>query len=184
MSNSNLDEAMREFDAGNYARARSLMEALSANKEVQLHLAYLYQRGLGGPPANEKAQEMYRALAASGDREGMYFLASSLMEQRVLEESLRYFQMSAELGHVSAAYWSAALYNGLYGYPQDESRYRYFIELAAKLGHVFAQRDIARNDMKNAANLADWATALYRYTRAKISGLCIAVRNPQDLRLR
>ena len=49
MNDSNLNEALREFEAENYDHPRSLMEGLTDKKEVKLQLAYLYQHGLGGP---------------------------------------------------------------------------------------------------------------------------------------
>lgn len=184
MHDSNLDEAMRELDAENYESARSLLQTLSSNKEAQLQLAYLYQQGLGGPPDPEKAREIYKSLADAGDPQGMYYLASLLLESRQLSEAARYFERAAELDHVSGSYWAAALYDGLYGHPRDEEKYQRFIKKAASLGHLFAMRDLARADMKHTKNWIVWGEAFLRYLSVKIKGFYIAIRNPHDLRLR
>ncbi|MCA3176832.1 MAG: sel1 repeat family protein [Burkholderiales bacterium] len=160
------------------------MEGLTDKKEVKLQLAYLYQHGLGGLSESERAMEIYKILADTGDVQGMYYLASLLLERRQLDGAADYYQKSAELGHVSGAYWAAALHEGLYGHPRDDKKYQRFIQHAARLGHLFAKRDIERSNMRNAKNLVVRTQALLRYFLMKIKGLYIVIRNSYDLRLR
>jgi TPR repeat protein len=129
------------------------MEGLTDKKEVKLQLAYLYQHGLGGLSESERAMEIYKILADTGDVQGMYYLASLLLERRQLDGAADYYQKSAELGHVSGAYWAAALHEGLYGHPRDD---------------------------KNAKNLVVRTQALLRYFLMKIKGLYIVIRNSYD----
>ncbi len=184
MHESQLEEAVREIDTGNYGRARSLLQALGNEKEAQLQLAYLYQTGLGGDSEPAKTQEIYQSIADAGDVRGMYYLASLMLEKRQLKEALDYFEKSAQLGHISGSYWAAALHSGLYGHPKDEKKYLFFLGKAAQLGHVFAIRDQAVLDMHSAKNFLVWGKSFLRCLAAKIEGIFIAIRNPHDLRVR
>jgi TPR repeat protein len=177
-------EAMRELTAKNYERARSLLQALNEDNEAQLQLAYLLDQGLGGARDVEKAREVYQMLADNGDVRGMYYLASLLLDQRHLPQALEFFEKSAELGHISGAYWAAALHDGAFGHPKDNQKYLHFNNKAVALGHVFAKRDQARQQMKEARNLYVWSKSFLRYAGAKTKGIGIAIRNSQDLRLR
>ena len=179
-----MDEAIREVRKCNYERARTLLQGLSNDKEAQLWLAYLYQEGLGGTADLDKARETYQPLADADEPQGLYYLASLFLNTRQLTEAMRYFEKSAKLRHVSGAYWAAALHDGYSGYPKDPQKHLFFLGQAANLGHIFALRDMARLDMRNARNVAAWGKAFIRYFNAKSRGLFFAVRDPQDLRLR
>jgi TPR repeat protein len=179
-----INDAIEALNAKNYERARSLLEGLTDDDEAQFQLAYLLEQGWGGVRDPNRAREIYQSLADSGDVRAMYYLASLMLSQRRLSEALYYFEESARREHVSAAYWAAELHNGAYGHARDEEKYVCFIERAARLGHIYAKRDDALRQMKQASSVFAWGKSFLRYVRAQLKGAVLAFRDPRDLRLR
>ena len=178
------NEAVHALDAKNYGRARTLFASIVDNKEAQLQLGYLYQEGLGGEASSEKAQEIFQALADANDPQGSYFLAKVFLSSSRLPEAANYFEKSAQLGHVSGAYWAAALHGGLYGYATDIQKRRSFLELAAKLGHIYAKRDLALDDAKTASSFFLRGAAYLRYLAVLVKGIALTFRDRHDFRIR
>ena len=171
MDDSKWNEAIRELDSKNYEHARVLLQPLSKNKEAQLQLGYLYQEGLGGEANPEKAREIFQGLADENDPQGTYFLAKSFLNSQHLTEAVSYFEKSAQLSHVSGAFWAAALHGGLYGHPRDDQKYRFFLERAASLGHIYAKRDLALEDIKDAKSFLASVNARLRYASLMAVGI-------------
>jgi TPR repeat protein len=172
------------LDAKDYVRARTLFASLAENKEAQLHLGYLYQEGLGGQASREKAQEIFQALADADDLQGSYFLAKAFLSSSRLPEAAHYFEKSAQLGHASGAYWAAALHRGLYGHSTDMHKHRSFLELAAKLGHIYGKRDLALEDAQAASSFRERGAAYLRYLGILVQGIALTFRDRHDLRIR
>lgn len=180
MDNAKWNEAIRALDAKNYGLARELFQCFGDNKDAQLQLGFLYQEGLGGERDLDKAQEIYHNLASAGDSKGMYFLGKLFLNTGQLLESLRYLEQSAQSHHVSGAFWAAELHHGLHGHPIDEKKYRFFIKQAADLGHIYAMRNVALDNMRDAKTFFIWIKALWGYVTATIKGAAKAIRNPHD----
>ena len=178
------NQAVKELSAKNYEAARRAFEACGDYKEAKLQLAYLYQEGLGGASDEEKAKKIYEQLADASDYEGTYFLAKLYLKKHQLAQAATYFEKSANLSHVSGAYWAATLYYGFEGYPKDDKRYWYFLKQAASLGHVYAKRDWAWHDIRSATNPLERAKARIRYYGAMIKGIGISIKDPHDARIR
>jgi TPR repeat protein len=184
MEDSMWNAAVQELEAKNYERARVLLTPLIDNREAQLQLGYLYQEGLGGEVNTEKAREIYQHLANHGDAQGTYFLAKSFLNSNQLSEAIRYFEKSSKLSHVSGAFWAAALHGGLHGYTKDDEKYRFFLEHAASLGHIYAKRDLALADVQHAKTFFDWCVARWRHLEALAAGIVLTFRDRYDFRIR
>lgn len=184
MSDDIWNESVKALDAKDYVRARTLFAQLGENKEAQLQLGYLHQEGLGGEACREKAQEIFQALADANDLQGTYFLAKVFLSSRKLPEAAYYFEKSAQLGHSSGAYWAAALHRGLYGHSTDIQKHRSFLELAAKLGHIYGKRDLALEDAQAASNFRERGAAYLRYLGVLVQGIALTFRDRHDLRIR
>ena len=184
MDYSMWNEAVRELEQKNYARARALLQPLVDNKDAQLQLGYLYQEGLGGEANAKRARDIYQSLADEGDSQGTYFLAKSFLSSHQLPEAVRAFEKAAELANVSGAFWAAALHGGLLGNVKDEKKHRLFLERAASLGHIFAKRDLALADARSTTSLLKWCAARVRYLRAIFEGIVVMCRDRYDFRIR
>jgi len=184
MDNEVWNEAVHALDAKDYWRARTLFASLGENKEAQLQLGYLYQEGLGGEASREKAQEIFQALADTNDPQGSYFLAKVFLSCSKLPEATDYFEKSAQSGHVSGAYWAAALHGSLYGHATDIPKRRSFLELGAKLGHIYAKRDLALDDAKTASSFLQRGAAYLRYLAVLLKGTILTFRDRHDFRIR
>lgn len=178
------NEAVQALDAKDFGRARTLFASLEENKEAQLQLGYLYQEGLGGEANKEKSQEIFQVLADANDPQGSYFLAKLLLSSQKFPEAVNYFEKSARLGHVSGAYWAAALHGGLHEYPTDIQKRRFFLENAAKLGHIYAKRDLALEDAKTASTFPQRCAAYLRYLIVLLKGIALTLRDRHDFRIR
>ena len=184
MTDLNWEKAKRELEAKNYEHARVLLELLDHNNAAKLQLAYLYQIGLGGSADLVRAQKIYQVLADEGDSEGMYYLARLFLSLGQLSEAAHYFEMSSLLSHASGSFWAAELNNGYFGYPLDKQKYWLLIRRAASLGHIYAIRNLALDDMRDARNIFLKSKACLTYIMATIKGIAIAITDPHNLFIR
>jgi uncharacterized protein len=185
MSNIELwNQAINALEVKDYPRARNLFESLQDNTEAQLQLGYLYQEGLGGSTDKQKAKSLFQGLADISHAHGSYFLAKLLLTENQLNTAVEYFEKSAQLKHVSGTFWTAALYGGYHGYPVNSEKHRYFLTEAAKLGHIYAKRDLALLDMRSNNSLHNKFFACGRYMKSLLAGIIIAVKDPFDFRIR
>lgn len=165
-----------------YARARELLELAKQSGGLgagSLQLGWLCERGLGGPPDIKRAMDLYEIARSHDVALGSYHLGSLLMRQGQSDRAMQLMAESATEGNASAAYWAYVLNQA-----SDARRANQFLVQAAELGHAFAQRDLARQEMRGAATLTGWASALWRYWRAKARGASMAVRDVNDPRVR
>lgn len=184
MNPQTLAQAKTELGAGNYKRARELLEPLVDDQEAKLQLAYLLQAGLGGDVDIGRARDIYQSLASAGDAEGMYYAGRLFLAEGDLLKAAYYLEMASSLSHASASFWAAELYNGLYGCPLDRGKYRLLIRRAAKLGHIYALRNCALDDIRNEKKIFLKVRACLVYIAATGKGVVIAFKDPNDLRLR
>jgi TPR repeat protein len=177
------NEAVHALDAKDYVCARALFASLGEIKEAQLQLGYLYQEGLGGEASPEKSQEIFQSLADANDIQGLYHLGRFFLKFSRLPEAAHYFEKSAQLGHVSGAYWASALHRGVYGHSTDIQKHRTFLELAVKLGHIYGKRDLALEDAQAASTLRERGTAYLRYLGILAQGIALTIRDRHDPRI-
>lgn len=177
-------EVKFELKARNYERARVLLEELNSCNEAKLQLAYLYFNGLGGSVDLSRARELYQALAEDGNADGMYYLGRLFVASGEIRKALIYFEMSSSLSHPSGTFWAAELYNGLYGNKVDKEKYKFLVRRAANLGHIYALRNLALDDIRHEKNFFLILNACMRYFCATIKGVVISIRDPHDLRIR
>jgi TPR repeat protein len=123
-------------------------------------------------------------LSDKDDVLGTYYLASLLRRKNKPQEAFELFKRAAELGHGSAAYWAYTMASGEYGLARDEAQLAYFLRKAASLGHVYAERDMARQELKQAPDLWAKIAAWVRYAAIKTRGLMLILRNHEDIRTR
>jgi TPR repeat protein len=179
-----LELGYAAYNSGDYEKARAILKALvNDDVKVHLYLGWMYDRGLGGSSDASAAEHHFRRLAATGDINGKYFLAAFLQQHGDLASASRWYEEAAESGHVSAAYWAYAYHSGLNGLESSANAQKYLLKAAA-LGHIFALRDLARQEIASADHPWRKFTSRLRYIRFVISGILLIIKNSDDLRVR
>jgi len=177
-----LTRAYAAMESEDYKLARELLERAvgSGAHAGSLHLGWLCEQGLGGAVDVDRALQLYE-LGRDHDRcLGSYYLGSLLMKKGQSEEARQLLEESANLGHASAAYWAYVMNDDA----ASKQKARQFLARAAQLGHAFAQRDLARQEMREAPSIGKWVSALWAYWVAKARGASFAVRDIHDPRVR
>lgn len=182
IESNDLTRAYDAMESEDYRLARELFEQAigSGARAGSIHLGWLFEQGLGGSVDVARALQLYE-LGRSDDRQlGSYHLGSLLMKQGQSDKARQLLEESANLGHASAAYWAYVLNDEVV----NKLKARHFLARAAELGHAFAQRDLARQEMREASSIGKWVAALWAYWRAKARGSSLAVRDVHDPRVR
>ncbi len=104
----------------------------------------MYQTGTGTPRNLDQAREWYERAKRDSRGEAEFYLGTLFRTGHDDVRALEAFQNAARAGYAPAMYHLGRLY--LFGdgvQADEEMAFRYFRE-AAKHGHLFAQRNIAR----------------------------------------
>ena len=122
---------------------------------------------------------MYRLAMPTQPALSNYYLGRTFKEMGNSENALPHLEAAAALGNPSAAYWAHAIYSdaGQTGEAQK------FLLLAGELGHVYAQRDLARSSLSNASSIGAWMASLYKYFKVKATGVVLVLKNAEDPRV-
>lgn len=181
-----LQSAYADMSAGRYAEAREALERLvqEGERRASLYLGWMYEQGLGVPVNENQAATHYELLAHANDPEGSYYAASLKLKRGDAAGALAGFVLAAAAGNPSAAYWASAIYSGEKGFPVDVTKATAYLTKAASLGHVFAQRDLAKQRVRESKSMLAKAEAMLSYIGAKLKGLAMIVRNTHDPRVR
>lgn len=181
-----LAGAHAAMSRGDHTNARQAFEQLvsEGDKQALLYLAWMDERGMGAPADVERAGARYAELAKAGDPLGAYYLASLKLRAGDAATALELFKVSAEAGNSSGAYWVSAIYGGEGHFPKNTELEERYLLRAAELGHVFAQRDIARRMIGRASNPFQKAVRNFLYQIAKLRGFALIALNANDFRVR
>ena len=181
-----LAAAYADMITGRHEQAHAALTDLLAKGESGslTYLGWMYERGLGVATDEEHAADMYRRACEQGNMLGCFYWASLKFRRGDVVGALESYVRAADAGHPSAAYWASAIYEGEGGYPANPSLARHYLGLAAERGHVFAQRDLAKQQLFDSSSLMAKASAMLRYLQALLKGLAMIIRNAEDPRVR
>jgi len=121
-----LEDAVRLFEARDWAGARSAFERLAEQNDVtaNAYLARIYAEGLGVPRDDTRALALYRTAGGAGDAVALHGLGKAYQRGRgvVADETLaqEYFLASARAGYAPAQY-ERALFHERRLHPDDPS---------------------------------------------------------------
>ena len=185
-SHSRLAKSYAQMNAGKYNEARVSFERLANEGERQaiFYLAWMDEKGFGDAIDEARAAERYRYLCEAGDQLAFYYFAAMKLRQGDAAGALALFMRAADSGNPSGAYWASAIHSGHGGYPLNAEMARKYLIRAAELGHVFAQRDLARGRMQAPTGIGARLTGTIEYVFAKVKGFAMIVRYVSDFRVR
>ena len=182
-----FERASEAFGSGNYALAKELFGQLESNEypRANLYLGWMCAQGLGGPENLKEAEYHYRRLADTGDPDGKYFLAATLHARRDYHSAVSLYQEAADAGNASAAFWTYSLYrNDLPQEVDSEKKAQEYLLKAARLGHIFAKRDLLIQEFTHGQTFARRLLARVQCWGVVFKGFILAIRNVEDPRVR
>lgn len=144
-----LDDALRQYDSGQYESAAKqltpLAEAGYAVAQEKLAVMYFYGRGV--PEDEARALQWSRRSADQGNLDAMYFIGNMYVFGDQLpksvpdpdQEAARWYFEAARRGHAEAEYGLGLLFLAGKGVVQDQEEAMKWIRSAAEHGHAGAR---------------------------------------------
>jgi uncharacterized protein len=171
-----LRRAHKSAEAGEYAAARQLLQALAelGNAEAQFRLGRLHSFGQGGPADPPEAARLYRLAAEAGHAQAQYSLAVLYAQGRGVEQdyaqAMRWYkeagEAAAQAGTADALFMVGIMYANAEGVPADLSQARHWWERAAVHGHGLAMAHLGQMLRDGDLGPPDPAAASEWYVRA------------------
>lgn len=124
----------------------ALRSAEIGNPRIMLHLAFLYNRGIGTQLDKAAAEKWYRTaaemknpIASLARHELARFYKHSVSNSEIREQ----LRQSAALNHTASCYELGMAYSwGVYGFPKDYHQAKEWLELAADEGNTNAMYEL------------------------------------------
>jgi TPR repeat protein len=181
-----LMAAYADMSAGRFDAARATLASLVSEGETRalLYLGWMHERGLGNAVDEQKAADCYSTLCAQNDPDACYYAASLMFRRGDIPGALESYVRAADMGHPSAAYWASAIFDGDGGLQPDPQQSAKYLKLAAESGHMFARRDLAKQQVRTGRGLWDKILASVKYMSALLRGLALLAKNADDPRVR
>ena len=186
---SRLHDACKSLDSGAIEIALHAFGELanSGERRANLYLGWIYDQGLSDEGRNiVKAESHYQVLADDGDMDGAYYLGILYFRNGKCLESIGWLECAAKQGHPSAAYWLYRIFMGDEAdcvVEIDAAKSQSFLITAAKLGHIYAIRDLARTDLNKCKGMLK-LVALTRYIWLRLKAIYLILKNSNDPRVR
>jgi TPR repeat protein len=162
-SESNLNNVSRLIEAGRpedaYRRCATLAE--SGSTAARLYLGWMYQLGKGVKRNLEEAERCYNSVLISESPKAEFYMATLQWEKGDPLKTVEWFERSASSGYAPAMYQLSKMYRYGYGVPIDSVRGRKLLDQAASKGHLFAQRDVAREMIRGRRGIARIPSGLF-----------------------
>ena len=179
MSEARSDEliaARALFDAGKYQEALGQFRALAdhGSATAQLHLGWMYQEGLGVQRNTDEACQWYKKAAESGSPPGQFYLGTFYAREKNYQQAVIMLSKAAAQNYMPAIYRLGQMYDAGEGVTLDRKKAIEYIEKAAKMGHLFAQREIAGRMIRGDYGIAKIPQGLYRFVKILWTGVRIA----------
>lgn len=140
---------------GEHAQAMQMFQRLleEGNAEANYYLGYMHEKGWGVTADLVLAERYYQARCETDFRQGKRALADMYQEQKNFQAAVDAFAELAEYGDASATYWAYTLYDVELRSPSNQIKADAYLQKAANLGNVFAQRDLHRRHAQKAKNI-------------------------------
>jgi hypothetical protein len=150
---------------------------------AQMKLGWMYQVGKGVARDLEQAKVWYRAALQTQSPRAEFYLGTVFWNDSVFPEAISWFEKAASHGFGPAMYQLARMYRHGVGVSPDQRLAVKYVREAAQAGHIFAQRDLAREMVKGQHGLLRIPVGFVRMIQVGYSGARTGWRNFEDDRL-
>ena len=149
-----------------------------------LYLGWIYQTGDSVIKDDAKAEYWFKLSADRGQKLAAYYLGHHYLKLGRNADAIRVFERDAAAGSIASKYCLAmAILGGESGKPEFDKARKLLTESAAE-GHVFAMRALASMYLSGKLGMLGRLYGLGLWGKAVITGLYLAVKVPDDERLR
>jgi len=170
------------LDDGKYEEAferyRKLADAGSIT--AQLLVGWMYHAGQGVKQNLDEARRWYKKAADSNSAEGQFYLGGLYRSEHQYEEAIAWLQKSVAQEYVPALYRLGRMHDIGEGVDLDKDKAYRYLEQAAKMGHLFARREVAVKMIKGRGGLINIFKGLYMFARVLCGGAKVASRDPDS----
>lgn len=179
-----VDRAYDALSAGDYSEAFNRFSYLATldpgNIDILLNLGWLYQTGFGVAKNLNKSIECYEKAAEGGATLAHYYLGRLAKEEGRLDGAVKHFEIAAEKGYPSAAYWLGTMYLSGIGVKENKEKAKLHLKNASKNGHIFAKRDLALAEIKGSFGSRNLFVGIYDLITSCIYGIVLSIRDPNN----
>jgi uncharacterized protein len=125
------------------AYAYSLPLAEQGEVDAQLYVGWMLHTGKGVTKNLREAEEWYRRAIAANSVRAEFNLGSLFWNSRDFPRALEWFERAGADGFGPALYHLGRMYRHGVGVAASPAKAREYVERAARLGHIYARRDLA-----------------------------------------
>jgi TPR repeat protein len=158
----------------------TLPSARAGVNSAQMTLGWMYQVGKGVERDLEQAKFWYRSALESQSPRAAFYLGTVYWSESAFSEALAWFEKAASRGFTPAMYHLGRMYRHGVGVPRDQTLAAKYVEEAARGGHIFARRDLAREMVRGRHGLSRIPLGLLRLIHVTWSAIRTASRNFED----
>jgi hypothetical protein len=150
---------------------------------AQLRIGWFYQEGLGVPRNTDEACQWYKKAAENGSSLGQFYLGSLYAREKNYQQAVDMLNKAAAQNYMPAMYRLGQMYDAGEGVAPDRKKALEYIEQAAEMGHLFAQRNIAGRMIKGDYGITKIPQGLYQFVKILWDVVRIAHHDEHDERL-
>jgi TPR repeat protein len=161
----------------------TLRLARAGESDAQMKLGWMYQVGKGVERDLEQAKFWYRSALQTQSPRAEFYLGTVYWNESAFPEAISWFEKAASKGFTPAMYQLARMYRHGVGVPRDSRLAAKHVEEAAQGGHLFAQRDLAREMLKGHNGLLRIPVGFVRLIQLGYRAARTGSRNIEDDRL-
>lgn len=158
----------------------ALRLATTGESDAQMKLGWMYQVGKGVERDLEQAKTWYRAALQTQSPRAEFYLGTVYWNESAFPEAISWFEKAASHGFTPAMYHLGRMYRHGVGVPRDQRLAAKYVEEAAQGGHIFAQRDLAREMVRGHHGLLRIPVGFVRLIQVGYSGVTTGWRNFED----
>ena len=140
-----IEEAKRLYDRKEYEKAFALYLILAerGNMECQTFVGWMYFKGEGVAKDHIEAKSWISRAANTGDRNAQYSFGVMCHLLGDYQNALVFYTKAAASGHSAAYYQLGEMYYAGLGVEMNYVKAYEFFETGAKMGHIFAKRQLS-----------------------------------------
>ena len=154
--------------------------ATAGVSNAQMTLGWMYQVGKGVERDLEQAKFWYRSALQSQAPRAEFYLGTVYWNESAFAEAIEWFQKAASQGFTPAMYQLGRMYRHGVGVPRDQILAAKYVEEAARGGHIFARRDLAREMLRGRHGLSRIPIGFIRLIQLGWSAIKTASKNIED----
>jgi uncharacterized protein len=170
------------FDSERYEDALKKYRVLAelGNITAQLRLGWMYHAGQGVERNLTEAQKWYEKAATTESPQAQFYLGTLYRAKGEYQQAFEWLKRSASQGYSPAMYFLGQLYCVGEGVELNRAKAFQYFEQAADKGHLFAQRNIAREMIKGRRGIMRIPMGFILLVRVLCKGIKVTVTDPDS----